>query len=122
MKRIVIYLMLVLSVAVFAQQQSDTSEEEPSVSDQADEQVVDNVEGDAGQGPEDEDPPNEDAPSDVELLIEDELDDEFGDEEVYAEEIIDEEIGDEVLDADEADILPDEEISEDYPVPLPSDI
>jgi hypothetical protein len=155
MKRILIYLLLMLSMTVFAQQQADNEEENPVSDEQSEDLTVTGSESEDDANPvdedenplgEDENPEDEDATSidedgdgasgetgevletdSTEDLTQDDgylTDDQIenlaneGDEEVIGEEVI----GDEVLDADETDILPGEEISEDYPVPLPSDI
>ena len=113
MKRILIYLLLMLSMTVFAQQQADNEEENPVSDEQSEDLTV--------TGSESEDDVNpEGLIQDDGYLTDDQIENlaNEGDEEVIGEEVI----GDEVLDADETDILPGEEISEDYPVPLPSDI
>lgn len=95
MKRLLIYLTLVFSVAVFAQQQSATDEEPGDESEQLsainDGGAKRVVEADPDPVPPLSDP-------------------------------LDEEENTEVSDDAEKEFKPDEEISEDYPVPLPSDI
>ena len=134
MKRILIYLLLMLSMTVFAQQQADNEEGNPVSDEQSEDLTVTGSESEDDANPEDEDgegasgetgevletDSTEDLTQDDGYLTDDQIENlaNEGDEEVIGEEVI----GDEVLDADETDILPGEEISEDYPVPLPSNI
>ncbi len=99
MKRILIYLLLVVSMAVFAQQQTESPQTENTEAKQA---VTDE------QQAESEAPVSDVADDGAEISSQEA-------EEAYLDL-------DEVIDPDETPFEPEEEISEDYPIPLPSDI
>jgi hypothetical protein len=109
MKRKWIYLALLASVAVFAQQQA-TDDEDPSAPEEIAETASPQGDGDIDSGdPENQDELNEDGLAIDPEVLEPPEEDEIPDPEA------------ELADP-ETDFEPDEEISEDYPVPLPSDI
>ncbi len=120
MKRILIYLLLVISMAVFAQQQSDSTNdaeaqtEQPAAGEKAREGEGEDTGGEKAGA---ESPGEADASliaqDDPDQVLTDGGDEEHQDEETEATVVID---------PDESEFEPDEEISEDYPVPLPSDI
>ncbi len=103
MKRLLIYLALIFSVAVFAQQQADTGDEPGTESGDDAEEV--SVFTDT------ETPEQADS-----------LDDALPEADDPVDENEDEAAPTEVGDVVETEFDPDEEISEDYPIPLPSDI
>ena len=108
MKRLLLYILLAVTLGVFAQQQIEDAAEAGSETAQA----ADAAQGDAGDLPENPVPPE---PGEGELL-EEPPGAEPGDVEIELPEEPDEAV------TDESDFKPSEEISEDYPVPLPSDI
>jgi len=107
MKRLLIYLALIFSVAVFAQQQADTGDEPGTESGDDAEEV--SVFTDT-ETPEQADSLDDALPEADDPVDENENEDE--------DEAAPTEVGDVV----ETECDPDEEISEDYPIPLPSDI
>ena len=107
MKRMVLYLLLGISLAVLAQQQFEWAPEPAAPAGQAEDGAAAN-EGDAA-APEadpESDPEAQGAPADDPGPV--------AETEAAAE--------DEEASQADLDFEPDEEISEDYPVPLPSDI
>lgn len=103
MKRMVLYLLLGISLVVLAQQQFEWAQEPAAPSGQAEDGAADN-EGDAAAPEADPEAQGvlEDDPGPV----------------AETEEAAEDEEASQV----DLDFEPDEEISEDYPVPLPSDI
>jgi hypothetical protein len=119
MKRLSIYLLLVFSMAVVAQQVVEQAEEPDPVAEQTGEAVPD----DGSDPPEAGD--EGDAPGiPGELADETESGSTSQAEDEQAVEPPDAEDSEEGEDPgpDEGEFTPEEEISEDYPVPLPSDI
>ena len=117
MKRMLIYLLLVISMAVFAQQQSDSLNDAEAQTEQPDAGEEAREGEDTGGEKAGVDSPDE---ADATVIAQDEPEQaliDSGDEEMGEETE-----ATEVIDPDESEFEPDEEISEDYPVPLPSDI
>ncbi len=113
MKRILLYVLMALSMAVFAQQQAGDSADDSDGAQTETEQPAD-----AGQGSEDEALKAsakinnaDEAVSKTEKPTTTGQDSENESREASED-----------TDPDDRDFKPDEEISEDYPVPLPSDI
>ena len=114
MKRVVIYLILMLSFAVFAQQMAEQSDEAEPVAEQNPENSDNSSSDDPAAGEDDESSENQTADD---LIAGDPDPEEEGEMDAGVEPE-----ATEVADEVEIEFEPDEEISEDYPVPLPSDI
>ncbi|MFT5140262.1 MAG: hypothetical protein ACI9H8_000570 [Lysobacterales bacterium] len=117
MKRISIYLLLLLSMAVIAQQVTDSAEDAEQESEEVvavqDAELTDESVDEQGTA----DDPDAAVIAETTKSINESENEPLSDG-------TDEEKTDltEVIDPDESEFEPDEEISEDYPVPLPSDI
>jgi len=119
LKRLIIYLFLVVSIAVYAQKQAedaDSSKEKPVT-----EQPEASGEDSAAESPDEPVPAVEEGSDDASEQPGEQSPELTG--ETSAEES-DSEVAEPVDDSGPSveDFEPDEEISEDYPVPLPSDI
>ena len=115
MKRILLYFLMAFSMAVFAQPQAGDSAPD-SAPDTNEAQIQTEQPPDAAQGSEEETLEASDKTGNGDEAVAQQSADTGQDAENESPEILQE------TDPDDSDFKPGEEISEDYPVPLPSDI